>query len=105
MKLATFNKPENKGSEDKQYFMTNNKYLFSLPSTANSNDLDIAKLGERKQDIYFDIIHDDYVKIIKEIEKKKKRQGFTYDKATPKQFGQVGRTRPKLLATNNNSGV
>lgn len=43
---------------------------------ANPNDLDITKLGERKQDIFFDIIHSDYVKILKEIEKKKKRQGF-----------------------------
>lgn len=65
---------------------------------ANPNDLDITKLGERKQDIFFDIIHSDYVKILKEIEKKKKRQGFQYDTGK-----QQGKNKPKLVATNNNT--
>lgn len=60
---------------------------------ANPNDLDITKLGERKQDIFFDIIHSDYVKILKEIEKKKKRQGYQYQ----------SKNKPKLVTNNSNA--
>jgi len=60
---------------------------------ANPNDLNIIKLGERKADIFLDVVNSDLIKILKTIEKKKKRDGYEYDSVTPK--ANLGKIRPK----------
>jgi hypothetical protein len=59
----------------------------------NQTDTEILPLGKQRSDIFMDLFSSDYIKILKQIDKKKLREGN--DAMTPK-VGGLKKAQPKL---------